>query len=124
MSDELLKQAAGIAKSGEAALWSVWRSFLAAGHQFYLVWFLVAVTGVVIILLVTRPQPYDEYQTSILTNCLVIALILTFVAIALFFLIILRDPEEIILKFTLFVFLNWKTVVLANLVHVLLCRRR
>ena len=106
------------------SFWSGWSSFLVAGHQFYIACFLIAVTILVVVLLVIRRKPYDEYHTSILTHCLVVAVVLTLVAIAIFYLMILNAPTGIIEKFTLFIVIHWSTVVLANLTYVLLCRWR
>lgn len=110
--------------SNVSPLWSWWRDFLAAGHQVYIAGALIAVTILVVVLLMIRRQPYDEYHTSILTNCLVAAAVLTLAAIAIFYLIILDDPSEIIGKFTLFIVIHWTTVVFSNLTYVLLCRWR
>lgn len=104
--------------------WPVWRGFLAAGHQRYIACVLIAVTALIIFLLIKRRQPHDEYHTSILTHCLAAAAMLTLVAIAIFYLMILRDPSGIAEKFTLFVSIHWTTVVFANLAYVLLCRWR
>ena len=109
---------------GLASLWSAWSSFLAAGHHLYITCFLVAVTIVIVVLLVMRRKPYDEYHTSILTHCLVIAAVLTLVAIAIFYLLILNEPTGIVEKFTFFIVIHWSTVVISNLAYVLLCRWR
>jgi hypothetical protein len=106
------------------SFWSGWSSFLAAGHQLYIVSFLIAVTILVVVLLVIRRKPYDEYHTSILTHCLIVAVVLTLIAIAIFYLLILNEPTGIIEKFTLFIVIHWSTVVFANLTYVVLCRWR
>jgi len=106
------------------SFWSGWSSFLAAGCQFYITSFLIAMTILVVVLLVIRRKPYDEYHASILTHCLIVAAILTLVAIAVFYLLILNEPAGIIEKFTLFIIIHWSTVVFANLTFVLLCRWR
>ena len=107
-----------------ASFWAAWSGFLADGNQQYIAYALIAVTVVVLIMLFKHSRSYDEYHTSILTNCLVIAAILTFIAIAAFFLMILNEPAGIIEKFMLFIVIHWSTVVLANLTFVLLCRRK
>ena len=53
-----------------------------------------------------------------------VAAILTLIAIAVFYLMILSDPNGIVEKFTLFIVINWTTVVLSDLVFVLVCRWR
>jgi len=106
------------------AFWSAWCSFLAEGHQLYIAIVLIAVTMLVVALLIIRRRPYDEYHTTILTHCLVVAAILTLVAVAMFYLLILNNPVGIIEKFTLFIVIHWTTVVFANLTYVLLCRWR
>ncbi|MDL2206595.1 hypothetical protein LJC33_06785 [Eubacteriales bacterium OttesenSCG-928-N13] len=104
--------------------WSWWGRFLAAGHQMYIAWALIAVTILIVILLTAHRRPHDEYFTSMLTSCLVVASILTLVAIAVFYVMILSNPVGIVEKFTLFITIHWATVVLANLTYVFLCRRR
>ena len=106
------------------SFWSKWSGFLADGHQRYIAFALIAVTALIVVLLVVRRQPYDEYHTSILTHCLVVAAVLTLVAIAIFYLMMLYEPNSIIEKFTLFIVIHWTTVVFANLTYILLCRRR
>ena len=83
---------------------------------------MIAVTILIVVLLTIRRKPYDEYHTSILTHCLVVAAVLTLIAIAVFYMILLRDPCGIIEKFTFFIVIHWTTVVLADLAYVLLCR--
>lgn len=109
---------------GTDSFWSAWSGFLASGYHLYIAITLAAVTMLIVFLLIKRRQPYDEYHTSILTNCLVVATILTLVAIAIFYLMILNEPTGIIEKFTLFIVIHWTTVVFANLAYVLLCRWR
>ena len=104
--------------------WSAWIGFLAAGRHRYIACALVAVTILVVILLVFRKRPYDEYHTSILTHCLVVAIVLTLIAIAVFYLVVLGDPTGIIGKFTLFIAIHWTTIVLADLFYVLLFRQK
>lgn len=96
--------------------------FLFAGRQLYLAGALLLLTVVVIAMLVIRPHPYDEYHTALLTQCLVVSIILTLIAIAVFYAAVLIAPEAIIEKFTLFALIHWATVILADLVFVLICR--
>ncbi len=102
--------------------WNNWSAFLAAGHQKYLAYALVAVTIFTVVLLILRPRPYDEYHTSLLIQCLAVAVVLTLIAIAVFYLIILSDPNGVIEKFTLFIVVHWAAVVLCDLAYVILCR--
>ena len=108
---------------GSAWLWWLWRDFLAAGYHRGLALVLVAVTVLVVVLLLVRRRPHDEYHTAILIRCLVVAIVLTLIAIALLYLMILGDTTGVMGKFTLFIAIHWATVVFANLVYVLLCRR-
>ena len=68
---------------------------------------LVALTFVVVVLLMVKHKPYDEYHTNILVKCLAVSVILTLAAIAIFFVIVLIDPTQIISKFPLFITVNW-----------------
>ena len=111
-------------KENTNPFWSFWSAFLAAGHQRFIAMTLAAITVFVVLLLVTRRKSYDEYHMSILINCFVAALVLTLVAIALLFLVVLGNPFGIIEKFMLFIVAHWAAVVLANLAYVLLCRWR
>ncbi|MDR1795853.1 MAG: hypothetical protein LBR44_00160 [Clostridiales Family XIII bacterium] len=95
---------------------------LERGWQGWLAAALLAATAVLAVLLVRRKRPFDEYHTAILVDCLVVSLILTCVAIAAFFLMVLRDPAGIVEKFTLFIVIHWVTVVCADYVFVLKCR--
>ena len=109
---------------GQALFFQAWSDLLLENFQGKIAFLLLAVTILVVVLLLTRRRPYDEYQASILTNCLVVSLILTLIAIALFFVMILEEPIWIAGKFMLFVTINWATVVFSNLVYILLCRRK
>ena len=112
----------GLPYEGASSFWKAWCGFLAAGDQRYVACALIAVTLLVVALLITRPRPYDEYHTSILATCLIVAAVLVLAAIAVFYLLILNDPSGITEKFTFFIVIHWATVVLANLFYVLLCR--
>ena len=107
-----------------ASLWDGWSEFLAAGNQRYIAAAIIAVTALVVILLLSRRRPYDEYHISILTHCLAVAVVLTMIAIAVFYVLILNDPSRFVEKFTFFITVHWATVVLADLAYVLICRWR
>ena len=106
-----------------SAFWEIWSSFLSAGNQRYIVYVLLVMTLITVLLLISR-RSYDEYHIQILIQCLVVALVLTMIAIALFFLIILTDSNQVVEKFTLFITIHWATVVLADLAYTLICRWR
>ncbi len=110
--------------SNANSFWVRWSGFLAAGRQAYIAYALIAVTILVVALLLSRRRAYDEYHTSLLVQCLIVALVLTLIAIAAFFLIILSDANGIVEKFTFFITIHWATVVLADLAYVFLCRWR
>jgi len=105
------------------SFWFFWSDFLAKGHQKYIAITLVVVTLLVIILLVTSRSSYDEYHIFKLMNCLAVAVVLTLAAIALFCVAVLSEPIGIVEKFMLFIVIHWVTVVLADLIYVVLCRR-
>jgi hypothetical protein len=107
-----------------SGFWVSWSHFLAAGRQQYIAYILIGLTALVVFILVSRRHPYDEYHTSILIQCLVVAVVLTLLAIALFYLMVLSDTNGIVEKFTLFITIHWSTVVLADLVYLLICQWR
>ncbi|MPM28121.1 hypothetical protein SDC9_74640 [bioreactor metagenome] len=111
-------------RAGQTAdpFWAGWSLFLSAGFQKYIAWVLIALTALVVAALLKRRRPFDEYHTAILTACLSAAVVLTLIAIAFFYLLILSDPNGIVEKFTLFITIHWITVVLADFTYVLLCR--
>ncbi len=106
------------------SFWKGFSSFLTTGYHAYIAYALIAVTILVVVLLLLRRHPYDEYHISLLSGCLTVAVILTLVAIAVFYLMILSDSNGIVEKFTLFITIHWTVVVLADLSFVLLCRWR
>jgi hypothetical protein len=117
----LIKSQVGISKQ---PFWQVWDTFLNQnGHQF-IAFALLPLTAVVVLLLLMKHKPYDEYHTAILVKCLAVSVILTLAAIAVFFVVVLCDPNGIISKFTLFISVNWATVVIADLIYLLLCGRQ
>jgi hypothetical protein len=110
-------------KGGNAdGFWPWWARFLESGGHGAIGVFLVLATAVLVILLLTRRHPLDEYHIAILTACLVVSIVLVCVAIAIFFLAVLSAPNGIVEKFTLFIVIHWVTVVCANYVFVLKCR--
>lgn len=110
-----------VTRRGES-FWYAWCDFLAAGHHADIAYALIALTFAVVILLLTRRRPYDEYHVGQLVTCLVVAMFLTLIAIALFYFAILSESAGIVEKFTLFIVIHWATVVLADLVYVFVCR--
>lgn len=104
--------------------WTGWSNFLAAGQHAYIAYVLIALTALVVLMLVFRRRPYDEYHVDILLQCLAAAVVLTLIAIAVFYLMILSDANGIVEKFTLFITIHWTTVVLADLVYVSVSRWR
>ena len=104
--------------------WKRFSDFLASGQQSYFAYAVIAITILVAALLVLRKKPYDEYHVSLLVSCLAVAVVLTLIAIGIFYLMILSNPNGIVEKFTLFIMIHWITVVLADLCFVFLCRWR
>jgi len=102
--------------------WKLWDAFLKFDGHRYTAALLIALTLLVVFLLLAKHKPYDEYHTAILIKCLAVSVILSLLAIALFFLIVLIDPVGIISKFTFIITINWSTVVLADLIYLLLCK--
>lgn len=102
--------------------WAGWSSFLASGYHAYIAYVLIAITILVVLMLLFRRRPYDEYHVANLIQCLAAAAVLTLIAIAVFYLMVLSDSNGIVEKFTLFIVIHWTTVVLADLVYVLVCR--
>lgn len=108
--------------TGTHTFWTDWSSFLASGYHVYIAYALIAVTILVVFMLLFRRRPYDEYHVARLIQCLAAATVLTLIAIAGFYLMILSDSNGIVEKFTLFIVIHWATVVLADLVYVLVSR--
>ncbi len=106
------------------AFWTGWNNFLTAGHHLSVAYALIAITILIVVLLIRRRHAYDEYHTSLLIQCLAVAVVLTLAAIAVFTLVILNDPNGIAEKFLLFIVVHWITVVLSDLAYVILCRWR
>lgn len=110
--------------TGIHPFWTLWSNFLASGYHAYIAYVLIAITVLVVIMLIFRRRPYDEYHVDNLIQCLAVATVLTLIAIAAFYIMILSDSNGIIEKFTLFIVIHWVTVVLADLVYVFVCRWR
>jgi len=108
----------------ENEFWKAWDSFLVCGGHRYTAIILIAVTILVVTLRLIKHKPYDEYHTTILVKCLAVSEVLTLAAIAAFFVVVLIEPNGIISKFTLFIMVNWSTVVLADLIYLVLCGRK
>ncbi len=108
--------------TGVHQFWTGWSNFLASGHHIYIAYTLIAITVLVVLMLLFRRRPYDEYHVASLIQCLAAAAVLTLIAIAGFYLMILSDSNGIVEKFTLFIAIHWATVVLADLVYVFICR--
>ncbi len=111
-------------KQIDSPFWEGWSSFLAAGYHAYIAYAMIAITLLVVVLLMLRRHLFDEYHTSLLIKCLAVAAVLTLIAIAIFYLLILSDSNGIVEKFTLFIVIHWSTVVLCDLAYVILCRWR
>ena len=99
-------------------------AYVLAERPMYVAWPMVALTAVVVAMLLIRRRRYDEYHASILANCLIAALVLTMISIAIFYMITLHDPTNIDRKFGIFIDIHWAIVVLSDFAYVLLCRRR
>ena len=119
-SDRVVSQTGTDASS----FWKIWDNFLIHGGHRYTAAVLAVLTVLIVLLLLINHKPYDEYHTAILLKCLAVSLILTLAAIAVFFIVVLIDPVGVICKFTLFITVNWSTVVLADFIYLLLCRRK
>jgi len=109
---------------GNSSFWSLWNNLILDGFLMIIANVLIGVTVLIVILLILRRRSYDEYHAQILTHCLIVAIVLTLIAIAIFYWIVLSEPVWIVGKFTLFIVIHWITVVFANLTYVLLCRWR
>jgi len=102
--------------------WKAWDVFLGFGGHRYTAVILLALTILIVAWLLVHHKPHDEYHTAKLIKCLAISVILTLAAIAVFFVVVLADPTQIISKFTLFVSVNWSTVIFADLIYLVLCK--
>ena len=109
---------------GNTAIWKLWSSCVQHGFLTWIAVILIGVTTLVVMLLIAQRRSHDEYHVGIITNCLVVAVVFTLIAIALFYGIIVMEPIWIGAKFTLFIVIHWITVVFANLTYILLCRRK
>ncbi len=115
-------------KSPEAAflpsLTRRWGDFLASGYHVYVALAMLAVTFFVAFLLIKKKKPYDEYHISILVNCLIVSLVLSLIAVAGIYVLILYDTTAIIEKMTFIIVINWVSVVFSDLIFVLCCKTR
>jgi len=109
---------------GGSPFWMLWSEIILDGWLMIIANVLIGVTILIVALLIIRRRPYDEYHAAILAHCLIVAIVLTLIAIAIFYWIALSEPYWIAGKFTLFIVIHWTTVVFANLTYVLLCRWR
>ena|GEM_PF-552281 len=103
--------------------WLNWSQFLAEGHQKYIAFILIAVSAAVIVMLLLRRRPFDEYDVDRLAVCLIAALVITIIAIAMLYLSFLFASYAIVENFTLFIVVHWVAVVLSDLVFVILRNR-
>ena len=103
--------------------WLNWSKFLADGQQKYIAFALIAITAAVIIMLLLRRRPLDEYHVDRLLFCLIAALVITIIAIAMFYLSFFFASHTIVENFTLFIAVHWAAVVLSDFVFVILCNR-
>jgi len=104
--------------------WQAWDGFLLAQGHRWLAIILLALTVFAIAILLRHRSVYDEYHAAILLRCLATAVVLALAGIGLFFALVLIDPVGIVSKMALMVSVNWASVVLADLVYLLVCRRR
>ena len=98
--------------------------YIIMGRPLYIALPLVVLTAIIATILLKRRQRYDEYHASILANCLITALVLTMIAIAIFYLIILCYPTDIDKKFGIFIDVHWVTVVLSDIAYMIICRKK
>ena len=108
--------------SDKELFWVAWSRFLSAGYHAYIACALIALTAAVVLTLVLRRGPYDEYHVDRLLSYLVAAIISTLAIIGVFYVLILSNPDGIVEKFTLFIVIHWATVVFANFIFALVCR--
>ena len=101
----------------------IWSQFLAEGHQKYIAFALIAITAAVIVMLALRRRPFDEYDADRLVVCLIAALVITIIAIALFYLSFFFESHTIVENFTLFIAVHWAAVVLSDFAFVILRNR-
>lgn len=118
---ETLKSQIG---QSELPFWEFWDKMLSNNILSIVAVVLIVITAFILAILLIKHKPYDEYHTTILIKCLAVSIILALAAIAAFFIAMLLDPVGIISKFALFITVNWSTVVLADLIYLILCRRQ
>jgi len=106
------------------AFWRAWDAFLLAQGNRWLAVALLALTLLCLVILLRHRSVYDEYQTALLVRCLATAVVLALAGIGGLFALVLLDPVGIVSKLALMVSVNWASVVLADLVYLIVCRRR
>jgi hypothetical protein len=99
-------------------------TYLATGRPLYVGGPMIALTAVIVAMLLIQRRKYDEYHAAVMANCLIVALVLMMLGVAVFYLIILYDPSNAAEKFKIFIDLHWALVVLCDFAYVLLCRRK
>jgi len=112
------------AGESQRSFWQAWDAFLLANGHRWLAIVLLALTALAIMILLQHRSVYDEYHTAILLRCLAAAVMLALAGIGMFFALVLLDPVGIVSKLALMVSVNWTSVVLADLVYLIVCRRR
>jgi hypothetical protein len=98
--------------------------YVVAGRPLYVGGPMIALTVIIVIMLLVGRRKYDEFHASIMANCLIVALVLMMMGVAVFYLVILYDPTDAADKFKVFIDLHWALVVLCDFAYVLLCRRK
>ncbi len=101
--------------------WGSWAAFLYEGYQQYIGIAMIILTGLIVLLLIKRNRPYDEYQVKVLADRFMAAGFITICAVAFLFFCILSEPAGVVEKITLFTVIHWLSVLLADLVFVLYC---
>ena len=98
--------------------------YVVTKRPMYIGWPMIALTVIIVAMLLMRQRRYDEYHADILAKCLIAALVLTMLAIAAFYVVILFNPTNIEKRFGFFIDMHWVTVVLSDFAYVVLCSRR
>jgi uncharacterized membrane protein len=98
--------------------------YLATGRPFYVGGPMLVLTGIIVAMLLANRRKFDEYHAFIMANCLIVALVLMMLGVAIFYLITLFEPTDIEKKLAIFIDLHWVLVVLCDFAYVLLCHRK
>jgi hypothetical protein len=112
------------AKAANSNNLSRWGEFLYNGNQKYIGMGMIALTVLIIVLLVLRKSPYDEYHVEILSKCFLLAGLITICLVAILFFLILSEPIAIVEKINLFVILHWMSMLVADLIFIITCREK